>query len=263
MRFALAALATFLVAVPASAQPVPTGDLPGWKQEFKDGFGRDVPVGGYESNQDCPGSSYPDTKWCPYPDGWTDTSGNGRYSPSRVMSNAGGNLRLHLHTTPDGVHRVAAPQPMFPGVSPFWHGRLYGRFAVRFRADPLHCYHTAWLLWPDSGVWPRDGEIDFPEGDLDERIAGFVHHQNGTSGHDQYGVATSTTYTNWHRAGIIWEPGKVRFYLDGVKIGQTTERVPNTPMHWVLQTETSYDCEPADATQGNVLIDWVSVYKPA
>jgi hypothetical protein len=33
-------------------------------------------------------------------------------------------------------------------------------------------------------------------------------------------------------------------------------------MHWVLQTETSIENgEPADATRGHVLIDWVPVCK--
>jgi hypothetical protein len=44
----------------------------------------------------------------------------------------------------------------------------------------------------------------------------------------------------------------------------TTDRVPNTPMHWVLQTETSLDgVAPADSTQGHVYVDWATVYAPA
>jgi hypothetical protein len=34
---------------------------------------------------------------------------------------------------------------------------------VRFKTDSMHGYKGAWLLWPASEVWPRDGEIDFPE----------------------------------------------------------------------------------------------------
>ena len=39
-------------------------------------------------------------------------------------------------------------------------------------------YKVAWLLWPKSGVWPRDGEIDFPEADLIGTISAFMHRQN-------------------------------------------------------------------------------------
>ena len=156
---------------------------------------------------------------------------------------------------------VAAPQPILPNAATPYKGRRYGRYVVRFQADPLHCYKTAWLLWPDSGVWPRDGEIDFPEGELDERISGFVHFQNGTSGSDQYWTHTRATYRKWHTAVIVWLPNLVRFRLDGRIVGQTRKRIPNTPMHWVLQTETS--CWPAAATAGHVRIDWVAIYRPA
>jgi hypothetical protein len=52
-------------------------------------------------------------------------------------------------------------------------------------------------------------------------------------------------------------------YLDGRIIGSTTTRVPSVPMHWVLQTETSLSTVPSNATNGHVLIDWVSVWSPA
>jgi beta-glucanase (GH16 family) len=156
---------------------------------------------------------------------------------------------------------VSAPQPILPGASPPWRGRLYGRYAVRFKAPALPCYKTAWLLWPDSGVWPRDGEIDFPEGGLAHTIGGFVHFRNGTSDSDQYAMHTGASYTNWHTAVIAWRPGYVRFRLDGPIVGETRTRIPNKRMHWVLQTETS--CPPAAATAGHVRIDWVAVYKPS
>jgi beta-glucanase (GH16 family) len=183
--------------------------------------------------------------------------------PSKVMSNHGGILDLYLHTV-NGVHRVAAPVPLLP-ASRGGHARglRYGRFAVRFRAAQLHCYKTAWLLWPDSGVWPRDGEIDFPEGDLDSTIHGFVHYRNGTSGSDQYAMPdTGVAYKRWHTAVIAWRPRFVRFWLDGRKVGETRRRIPNKPMHWVLQTETGLSgCVPSPFTQGHVLIDWVAIYK--
>lgn len=44
--------------------------------------------------------------------------------------------------------------------------------------------------------------------------------------------------------------------------GGSTARIPNTPMHWVLQTETALGgTVPANSTAGNVEIDWVVVWK--
>jgi beta-glucanase (GH16 family) len=172
-----------------------------------------------------------------------------------VISVHDGVMDQFIHTE-NGVHMVSAPTPKLPKM-------LYGRFAVRFKADPIPGYKTAWLLWPDSEVWPRDGEIDFPEGDLTSTIGAFMHRQNGTSGGDQDAFSSSFRYTSWHTAVIEWTANRVNFILDGVTIGSSTSRIPNTPMHWVLQTETQIGGgAPASTAQGRVLIDWVAVYVP-
>ncbi|HEX8226949.1 MAG TPA: glycoside hydrolase family 16 protein [Candidatus Saccharimonadales bacterium] len=232
-----------------SGQPMPIGDLPGWKQIFTDDFTANVPVGSF------PGAV--SAKWGAYPDGWKDTSRNGTYYPSKVISQQNGLLNMYLHTE-NGVHMVSAPVPKLPGIP---NGQLYGRYAMRFRADPLVGYKTAWLLWPDSETWPRDGEIDFPEGNLNGTIEAYMHRQNGTSGGDQDGYTTSATYPSWHTAIIEWGPSSVRFILDGTTIGTSTSRIPNTPMHLVLQTETALDgTVPANSVAGNVQLDWIAIW---
>jgi hypothetical protein len=218
---------------------------------FADGFDKRVPRGHW------PGAvSY---RWGrSYANGWTDTSGLGIYNPSKVVSQHDSVLDLYLHTE-RGRPRVAAPVPRIPHAPGSSGGLRYGRYAVRFKAAPLRCYKTAWLLWPDSGVWPRDGEIDFPEGDLNGHISGFVHYRGGHSSQEQAAFNWSARYTKWHTAIIAWTPGRVNFFLDGVK-RSVTRRVPHKPMHWVLQTETS--CHPYRRTKGHVLIDWVAVWRP-
>lgn len=231
-----------------SGESMPVGDLPGWKQVFTDDFTKDVPLGSF------PGAV--SDKWDAY-NGFNDTSKNGTYSPGKVVSQKGGLMDLFLRTE-NGVHLVSAPAPKVNGSA--WTGQLYGRYAARFRADSMPGYHTAWLLWPDSEVWPRDGEIDFPEGDLNDTICAFTHRQGGTSGSDQDAFCTNTTYQNWHTVVIEWAPNLVRYLIDGQVIGTSTSRVPNTPMHWVLQTETSYGGAPSSTVSGHVQIDWVSVW---
>ncbi|MCY1046919.1 glycoside hydrolase family 16 protein [Corallococcus sp. bb12-1] len=236
-----------------SGEPMPVGDLMNWRQVFTDDFTTPVPVGQFPAAVS--------SKWSVYLDGWKDTSKNGTYSPSSVVSIQNGVLNKYLHTV-NGVHRVAAVLPKIPGATASG-GLPAGRFAVRFKADPVPGYKTAWLLWPDSEVWPRDGEIDFPEGDLDGTIAGFMHRQNGTSGGDQDAVSTSARFTSWHTAIIEWTPGRCRFILDGTVILDKTSRVPTTPMHWVLQTETDLSgTAPSSSAAGNVQIDWVAVWVP-
>lgn len=234
-----------------SGEPMPEGDLPAWKQVFAEDFTTDTAVG------DFPGDAYSD-KWDVYPDGWTDTSGNGTYMPSKVVSVANGVLNKHLHTE-DGVHMVAALLPKLAGGD---KGQTYGRYSVRFKSDPVPLYKTAWLLWPDSEKWPDDGEIDFPEGNLDGSISAFMHYANPDGGQDEF--STDATYAKWHTATIEWTEGKVTFILDGEEIGTSTTDVPSNPMHQVLQTETCLgDCgAPSDDAEGDVQIDWVVAYSP-
>lgn len=233
-----------------SGQAMPVGDIPGWHQVFADDFTTNVPLGGFPSQVA--------DKWSAYPDGWQDSYKNGVYYPSKVVSIRNGVMNLYLHTE-NGVHMVAAPEPKIAGASGREGGMLYGRYVVRFRSDPVIGYKTAWLLWPDSEVWPRDGEIDFPEGGLEGSITGFMHHQGATGERDQFYALSQQHFTTWHTAVTEWSPNKLTFLLDGVVVGSTTDRVPNTPMHWVLQTETTR-WGPRDTAAGNLQIDWITVY---
>lgn len=239
-----------------SGKSMPVGDIPGWRQVLANDFSKDVRLGRFPS-------AVASTWGNSYPDGWPDSSHNGTYMPSRVVSISKGIMNLYLHTE-NGVHMVAAPVPAIPAAPGPKGGLLYGRYVIRFRADAVPGYKTAWLLWPDSEDWPSDGEIDFPEGDLSGTIGGFVHYRGGVSGSDQAAFATNATYTGWHTATITWPPSRVTFQLDGKTVGTATTRIPNTPMHWVIQTETSIGgAPPANSAAGNVQIDWIAVYTPA
>jgi len=251
-----------------SGVPMPQGNLPGWRQVFSDDFTTDVPLGGFSGcrwngdlmSSDCSGlPASVAAKWWAYPDGWPDTSHNGQYYPSQTLSIHNGMMDIYLHTA-DGIHMVAAPEPKIPG-GPNGFGLQYGAYVVRFKADALPGYKLAWLLWPDSEIWPSDGEIDFPEGELTSTFSGFMHWMGATSGSQQDVYPTTAGAQQWHTATIEWTPSYCRFILDGQVIGTSTQRIPSDPMHWVLQTETSVDgTPPADATAGHVLIDWVAAY---
>lgn len=228
---------------------MPVGDLPGWHQIFSDDFTAPVPLGRFPTSSD--GS------WSSYPLPWRDTSGHGGYATAEVVSVAGGVLDMHVRRE-GGDYRVAALVPVLPGGGT---DQRYGRYAIRFRSDPIAGYKAAWLLWPESGAWPEDGEIDFPEGSLTETIGAFVHHRGATTGSDQDAYETGARFTRWHTAVTEWSPGSVRFYLDGHLVGHATDRIPDTPMHWVIQTETDISSTPpaADA-RGHVQIDWVAIW---
>jgi beta-glucanase (GH16 family) len=230
-------------------------DLPGWRLVFSDDFNTNVELGDF--------SSALKRTWFAYPPGWKDTSKNGTYDARKTVSIEDGLLNIRLHTE-NGVHYVAALQPKLRGTSAPW-GQLYGRYAIRFRADPVPGYHLSWLLWPDSEKWPGDGEIDFPEGDLTGTISAFMHRMDATTATDQDAYSTGARPSSWHTAVIEWTAAQCTFILDGKVIGSTGSRIPSTPMHWVIQTETNLAASkpPRDDASGNVQIDWVAAWKPA
>jgi Glycosyl hydrolases family 16 len=242
---------------PAAAAPsgeaMPVGDVPGWHQIFADDFTTDVALGSFPAAVS--------SQWTAYKSPWKDTSGYGTYSPSSVVSIAGGVLNQNIHTE-NGVTMVSALQPQLPSAV------TYGRYAVRYRFDPIAGYKMAWMLWPDGNNNVRDGEIDFPEMNLDATTAwAFNHHTNRVNGDDQDWFKTPLTPGGWHTAVIEWSPNLVVFRFDGAEIGRTSNRVASTAMHWVLQTETQLGRggPPAANARGNVQIDWAAVwsYDPA
>ena len=242
----------------AGTTRAPRGNLPGWKQLFVDDFDTNVPLGSFPA--------VVSSTWGAYRYPAKDTSKRGTYSPERVVSVAGGVLTKHLHVE-NGNPLVAALTPKVPGTSKY--GQLYGRYEVRFRADSLAPgYKLAWMLWPDSGTTTTgasggggNGEIDFPERETnDPYVWGFVHHQNATTGSDQDWFKVAVDVRQWHTYTIEWSPGLVVFKLDGNEIGRTTKRVPNTPMHWVLQSETSLKTATAADAEVNVMIDYVAAW---
>lgn len=228
-------------------EAMPIGDITGWRQVFAEDFETDVALGHF------PGRVYRDS-WGAYRDGWRDTTGNGTYMPSKVLSVHNGLLDMFLHTE-KGVHLVSAPFPRAPQGP-------YGKYSVRFRADALPGFKTAWLLWPDDERLPDDDEIGWPEGNLDEAM--FARRRPIPPDDGEVTFHSSALYTDWHVATTTWEADKVTFELDRQVIGTSTTEVPDRPMHWVLQTETSTDpgVSPDNATQGHVQIDWAVVYKP-
>lgn len=227
-------------------KPTPTPTA-GWRVVFRDDF-----------------AAWEPSRYFVYPETWSDTSGYGlRNSPGGITSD-GQKLRGRLYTldgTPRGVHFV----PLI-GTDDRGNSSTGLRVEIRYRADLMPGYKVANLLWPGSDVWPRDGEVDFPEGDFrGGAMSGFVHYQGATSGSDQAVCRTSASHLDWHTYTIEWRPGLyVDLSVDGARICRVTERVPNTPMHYVFQNEVDLSGDRPDPTvSGYVEADWLTVSVPS
>lgn len=252
-----------------SGQSVPIGNLQGWRQIFYDDFqGETLSAGQFSgcgsSTYVCSGlPSSMQSKWWDYPDDWLDSNKVCEYEPSQTISVSGDIMNMFIHTVADGTCMTAAPVPRLPDPVDSSNGQLYGMYSVRMKSDPVAGYKTAFLLWPDSENWPEDGEIDFPEGALDGTVDAYMHYKGATVGSQQDAYITDVSYTAWHTYTIEWTPDYVKFLLDGKVMGDSTDAslIPDTPMHWVMQTESGLDGgKPESGAQGNLQIAWAAIW---
>lgn len=165
----------------------------------------------------------------------------------------------------------------------------YGRFECRAKVPKGHGYLPAfWLMANDEnlyGQWPRCGEIDCMEvmGQETNKAYGTVHYGNPhaqSQGTYYTGENESDFSDDFHVFTCDWEPGKITWYVDGVKyheendwysttVGQGTLAYPapfDQPFYIILNLavggswvgnpndETSFENNPYE-------IDYVRVYQ--
>ncbi|MEW1957311.1 glycoside hydrolase family 16 protein [Kineococcus sp. NPDC059986] len=232
----------------AATGDLPRRDLPGWRQVLAEGFDTDLAPGGF------PGPAY-SAHWAGY-DGFPDSSGSFRYATKDVASVHDGVLDLHTRTQ-DGTALGAGVVALVNGDGT-WGGRSFGRYSVRFRADPGAGWGAAFLLWSDGDDW-HDGEIDFAEGMTTATSVDAHNHDLTTPAANALSVFTPGTWDQWHTATVEWTPQAVTFFLDGRRTGSSAT-VPTKPLHLVLQTVTGKTVPPADS-QAHVLVDWVAAWE--
>jgi hypothetical protein len=239
------------LAADPSGVPIPTGNIPGWREVFSDDF---------------TGSSLNQRDWGPYsgqpggdPGGWWD--------PSHVEV-GGGMLKLESYVDPAHANPKNPNGYVSGGVSsaPALH-QTYGKYLVRFRIDKGHGIAGVLLLWPSNDVWPP--EIDFGEDGGGNRTQTTATLHYGKSD-DQIARSVSADFSQWHTLGVEWTAGKLVFTLDGsVWATIANSNVPSENMEMDLQTQagtcgsTADPC--TDASTPSVVemqVDWVVAYAP-
>jgi beta-glucanase (GH16 family) len=120
--------------------------------------------------------------------------------------------------------------------------QLYGRFEVRARLPKGNG------IWPAHWLMPQDGSTR-PEIDIMELLGGYpstVHMSNhwGTAEKPE-DVTRSFTgpnfSTDFHTFTLEWEPGQLRWLVDGILRVTTTDGVPTVPMYLILNTQIGGD----------------------
>ncbi len=198
-------------------------DIPGWTLVWHDEF---------------EGDRIDDTKW-------DFDIGNGFFDyRSHTWVEGWGNEELQYYTdrpvnasVKDSVLTISAVKESLHGCG-YTSARLktrkrdgtplftqqYGRF--EFRAVVPHgkgLWPALWMLPQDDayGGWAASGEIDVMEivGEKPHQVLGSVHFGCGFPERElvthTHTLANGSTVSDWHIYAVEWEPGEVRWLIDG------------------------------------------------
>ncbi|WP_066173636.1 carbohydrate binding domain-containing protein [Bacillus marinisedimentorum] len=102
--------------------------------------------------------------------------------------------------------------------------KKYGKFEAKMKLPAGKGYWPAFWMMPQNdvyGSWPASGEIDIMEAagkDL-SAIGGTIHfgeeYPNNTYKGAEYHFPEGEDITGFHTYSIEWEPGEIRWYVDG------------------------------------------------
>jgi beta-glucanase (GH16 family) len=132
----------------------------------------------------------------------------------------------------DGKLMITAKKQSMGG-KPYTSGRLwtsptftkqYGKFEARIKMpEGQGLWPAFWMMPKDSayGVWASSGEIDIMEarGRVKDSVDGTIHfgkqYPNNKSTGGTYHFPEGQSITGYHTYSVEWEPGEIRWYVDG------------------------------------------------
>lgn len=100
----------------------------------------------------------------------------------------------------------------------------YGKFEAKMKLPEGQGFWPAFWMMPEDdvyGPWPTSGEIDIMEaaGEDTSTIGGTIHYgeeyPNNTYRGTEYHFPEGEDYTGYHTYAVEWEPGEIRWYVDG------------------------------------------------
>lgn len=258
------------VHAPDAASPVGATGFPGamsvpavWgSPEFEDNFATLAPRGSFLARY---------ARWNGYPTSYHTTDYSGYYDPDQVSVVSATDNGRAVHAM-DVLCTPGAPGKNVSAVM-YPKGNLakHAGMLVEERIRVLHGtegWHIANLLWPSSGNWPHDGEIDYYETEAnDASVNIFTHHYDGTSPYSDQEWGASLNQSQWHTVAMAWMPGQyINWYVDGkLKAHVTTAIEPaSDPMGLALQIESDSvtDGGVAPGHSTDVQYNWIRVYYP-
>jgi hypothetical protein len=108
---------------------------------------------------------------------------------------------------------------------------LYGKIEFDAKVPDEQGTMAAILTWPETDVWPRDGEIDILETPHDVNM--FSTHYAGPDGEHWYDSIRSDTFDaeQWNHYEMTWLPYRLTIAVNGNVVAEWTDpaQIPDVP----------------------------------
>lgn len=198
------------------------------------------------------GSSIDSKKWASY--NGPGNEGVGWRSPDHVRVSGGALHLVGSGTTAGGVSMKV--------------NQTYGRWVIRAKQDKGNGFGPALLLWPDSGRWPVDGEIDIAEIPKGDRTKSYFTVHWG-SNNSTKGFSTVADFSQWHTWTTEWTRDHITTWMDGKLVGTITDpaSIPDGSMHLAIQNDVGKaghwitGRDASTPSEVSLHVDYVEVYK--
>ena len=154
-----------------------------------------------------------------------------------------------------------------------WYTQQYGRFEARAKVPTTKGIWPAIWMLPRDVKWPTGGEIDIMEhkGSSPTKIGSAYHYATDRGHHilqsGWYEPEPAVHYPDgFHTYAIEWDPGQIRFFVDGVNhFTMKGDYVSELPMGVLINTAVGgwYDGNPDETTvfPQTFHIDYVRIYR--
>jgi len=139
----------------------------------------------------------------------------------------------------------------------------YVQIVARLPRDPN--------AWPALWMLPSSHKADLPEIDIMEMLGKHTdrplmtfHPASGPQ--QQLIVTTADLSSGWHTFGLDWEPGSLKWYIDGKFDFAVTSKVPDQPMYILADLAITDVVEPLQLPGGcsaSLVIRSVKVWQKA
>ena len=190
------------------------------------------------------GSTLNTSKWEPYyPDTefWNATEPGGHltnsdepqgYDLSGITFDADGMVfTLREEETVPGLAYTSGMITSYSSFNP-----TYGVFEARMKLSNTQDAWPAFWMMPTAQI--RFPEIDWMENDGKDAFNNLTYHTfhfpvpPGGNTSDNHGY-TPDVGSAWHTFGGVWEPDRIRWYVDGIVVKDLATEVANSPMYLI------------------------------